>query len=120
MLRSVTLCFGPTEDAPGLHFAPGHMTVFVGPNNSGKSLALRELEGFLEEGGAGARRIVARVDPHLPRPDTAERMLRARHVEIASAPVPTGWVRVARMKSLGEQARKRATDVAEPPVEHLV
>lgn len=120
MLRSLTLCFGPTEDAPGLHFPLGHMTVFVGPNNSGKSLALRELEDFLEQGGAGARRIVGRVEPHFPSPAEGERMLRARHVGLESAPVAPGWVRVSRMKSLSEQAKKRATDVAEPPVEHLV
>jgi hypothetical protein len=44
MLSKLSLRFGPAPDEPPLEFAPGAMTVFVGPNNSGKSLALREIE----------------------------------------------------------------------------
>src|SRR3954454_4231153 len=51
MLKTVYLRFGADENEPGLSFEPGPMTVFVGPNNSGKSLALRELESYVESGG---------------------------------------------------------------------
>jgi energy-coupling factor transporter ATP-binding protein EcfA2 len=121
MLRRVTLRFGASETHPGLSFTPGPMTVFVGPNNSGKSLALREIEHFLENGGEGERRIVEHVEPQLPPPAEGARMLRSRQMaDDAAVPTPAGWVRVSRMKSLSEQARKRATDVAEPPPELLV
>jgi len=43
MLSQVTLKFGASSERPALTFNPGPMTIFVGPNNSGKSLALREL-----------------------------------------------------------------------------
>ena len=43
MLEKVILRFGPAPGGPPLEFGPGPMTVFVGPNNSGKSLALKEL-----------------------------------------------------------------------------
>jgi hypothetical protein len=42
MLQSISLKF--TELAEPLHFPAQGVTVFVGPNNSGKSLVLREIE----------------------------------------------------------------------------
>ena len=44
MLSKLALRFGPKAGDPPLEFAPGAMTVFVGPNNSGKSRALVEIE----------------------------------------------------------------------------
>jgi predicted ATPase len=120
MLRSVHLRFGPGEDEPALVFCPGPMTVFVGPNNSGKSLALREIEDFLETGGSAERRIVDRLVPHLPDAAEAARMVNTRRVDDIDGPLRDGWVRVSRLKSLGEQARKRATDVLEPPSDQVV
>jgi len=101
-----------------LEFAPGPMTVFVGPNNSGKSLALREVEEFLETGGTGGRRIVAHMELHLPDVDDAERMVEARRVE--GEATPEGWMRVSRLKPVGEYVKKRATDVEDPPSEQLI
>lgn len=47
MLKEFTLKSGPT---PGekLSFEPGGVTIFVGPNNSGKSLLLREIESYCQ------------------------------------------------------------------------
>lgn len=121
MLRRVTLRFGAGDHQPALAFEPGPMTVFVGPNNSGKSLALREIEDFLESGGTTPGRIVGWVDPLLPEPADGARMLVSRQVgDAGAAAIPSGWLRVSRMKSFSEQARKRATDVAEPAPEQLV
>ena len=69
MLKSITLRFGPGEGEEALSFSPGPMTVFVGPNNSGKSLALRELESFIESGGEHVGYIVGDLEPDLPGPD---------------------------------------------------
>jgi energy-coupling factor transporter ATP-binding protein EcfA2 len=52
MFTSITLRFGSNEGQP-LTFEPGSMTVFVGPNNSGKSLILRDLESIGHSGGVG-------------------------------------------------------------------
>jgi energy-coupling factor transporter ATP-binding protein EcfA2 len=118
MLRNVTLRFGAAPGEPPLTFAPGPMTVFVGPNNSGKSLALRELESLLESGDASLLHIVRSIVPQLPDADTVERMVRSREVE--GDPIAPGWVRVLRLMAREEEPRKRATDIRETPREELV
>jgi ABC-type Fe3+/spermidine/putrescine transport system ATPase subunit len=121
MLKSVTLRFGALEGEPGLTFSPGPMTVFVGPNNSGKSLALRELEDFLESGGRATGYIVQALDPDLPPADVVRQMVLSRRVDPdPDAPVPPGITRVVRLKSPGEFSRRRAEDVAEPLEEQLI
>lgn len=47
LIDRIVLRQGAVPDSPPLHFAPGPVTVLVGPNNSGKSLLLREIEGVL-------------------------------------------------------------------------
>src|ERR1039458_8349230 len=44
VIKSISLRFGPPPTAAPVTLAPGHMTVFVGPNNSGKTLVLREIQ----------------------------------------------------------------------------
>lgn len=44
MLEKIKLKFGAIPNRSPLEFSPEHMTIFVGPNNSGKSLALLEIE----------------------------------------------------------------------------
>jgi energy-coupling factor transporter ATP-binding protein EcfA2 len=52
MIDEITLHFGATPEVAPLSFQPGPMTVFVGPNNSGKSLTLEEIrETISEESG---------------------------------------------------------------------
>ncbi|HYH82710.1 MAG TPA: AAA family ATPase [Longimicrobium sp.] len=121
MLKSVTLRFGALEGEPGLTFSPGPMTVFVGPNNSGKSLALRELEGFLESGGDVGGFIVQAVDPDLPAAEVVRQMVLSREVKDETGdPPPPGFTRVVRLRSPGELSRRRAEDPAEPLEEQLI
>jgi energy-coupling factor transporter ATP-binding protein EcfA2 len=47
VIKSISLRFGPTPTAAPVTLAPGHMTVFVGPNNSGKTLVLREIQSAI-------------------------------------------------------------------------
>ena len=81
------------------------MTVFVGPNNSGKSLALRELEAFLESGGGWGSYIVEAVDPDLPPAGVVREMVLSRQVTDAAAGPPPPGLNV--LMSLGP-ARWRA------------
>ena len=70
VLERISLRAGATSDAPGLAFQPGSVTLFVGPDNSGKSLVLREIERFVREGGQasqGAYKVVDSVDARLRR-----------------------------------------------------
>lgn len=52
MIDGIRLYFGSSENAEPLEFQPGPITVFVGPNNSGKSLILREIEKSIWESGS--------------------------------------------------------------------
>lgn len=70
MIKSITFKFGPTADAPPATFRPGPMTLIVGPNNSGKSLTLRELRKSLERGShdwdSDDWHIIGDIEPGLP------------------------------------------------------
>ena len=120
MLRSITLRFGAGEGDAGLVFSPGPMTVFVGPNNSGKSLALRELESFIESGGEVVGYIVADLEPDFPGPAAVTQMVLSRQVKDDGRELPPGCTRVVRLKSPSEVSRRRATDAPEPLTEQVI
>lgn len=70
MIKSITFKFGPTADTDPATFRPGPMTVIVGPNNSGKSLTLRELRKSLQNGShdwdSSDWYIIRDIEPGLP------------------------------------------------------
>ncbi|HEX6038949.1 ATP-dependent nuclease [Longimicrobium sp.] len=119
MLRTVALRFGAGEGDEPLRFSPGPMTVFVGPNNSGKSLALREIEDFIETGGDSLRYIVKRLELLLPPAAQIEEMVVSRATG-EDEELLGDVVRVMRLRSPGGYSRRRATDTAEPVVEQEV
>ena len=47
MLSKIKFAAGSTPDKPSLEVDLTALTVFVGPNNSGKSQALREIENWM-------------------------------------------------------------------------
>lgn len=57
MIENIQLYFGTSESTRQLSFSPTKMNIIVGPNNSGKSLLLRELEGLIKS-GAGTKRVI--------------------------------------------------------------
>src|SRR5688572_27747978 len=117
MLKTLLLKFGSGEPGEPLGVSPGPMTVFVGPNNSGKSPALREVEEVISVTGDAGRRIVARVTFQLPPDAEIERMLRSRAVPEEG---DDGTLRVLRLRSPGEFSRRRATDSGEAVVEQEI
>jgi ABC-type cobalamin/Fe3+-siderophores transport system ATPase subunit len=121
VLSDLRLQFGASSDDPPLVLRPGAMTVFVGPNNAGKSLALREIERYIEDGGRTEGRIISSIEPELPPPADARAMLLSRQVaEAESTNVRAGWVRVSRLKPVGEHSHARVTDLDHVPDEQLV
>lgn len=74
MLDRLTLKFGQSPGSKPLQLTPGSMTVLVGPNNSGKSLTLREIQDFIVNSKARKDillwdsyfRVVDSVCPQLP------------------------------------------------------
>lgn len=53
MLKLLKLQFGVSSESVNLEFDPGAITIFVGPNNSGKSLLLKEIEHILTQRNFG-------------------------------------------------------------------
>jgi len=68
MIECITLLLKSSEAGEPVHFPPAPMNVFVGPNNSGKSLALEELAATIR-GVRAPRLIVEEVE--LSAPDAA-------------------------------------------------
>src|SRR5690349_13404588 len=50
MISTIELKFGSKINSKDLEFNPTHITVFVGPNNSGKSIALKEIVHYAQTG----------------------------------------------------------------------
>ena len=50
MIDTIQLKFGRALEAEPLHLRVGPITVFVGPNNAGKSRLLKELKDFCGRG----------------------------------------------------------------------
>lgn len=65
MLSRLKFAGGATPGAEGLEVTPSTVIVFVGPNNSGKSLALREIEAWCI-GGDEVRSVVEEIEFNLP------------------------------------------------------
>lgn len=91
MLNVISLKFGSSAEAERLSFDPGNITVFVGPNNSGKSMVLREIEGYVNSGGQGVHQIVKTIAPRLIKPEDAERLIHEKEITPPEGQVaPTG------------------------------
>lgn len=93
------LKFGPSELASPLDFELGPVTIFVGPNNSGKSLLLREIENCTEEGWAGIERVATKVldgfEPEIPDEQEVKQLLLSREVRRAPlTPAPGEYLYV--------------------------
>jgi len=61
MIKKLKLKFGPQPNSEPLSFDPGAVTVFVGPNNSGKSMLLREIERYCQQGPDSPRFVLDSV-----------------------------------------------------------
>jgi ABC-type polar amino acid transport system ATPase subunit len=82
LLKTLTLKFGPNGANSALSIDPKSMTVFVGPNNSGKSLVLREIRQFAEEGKTAGRKIVETLKIAFPSRAAAQRLIESRRAEL--------------------------------------
>ena len=60
MLKKLTLKFGPTAGQAPLEIGATSITVFVGPNNSGKSKLLAELHHYCQDGTGRADDVILR------------------------------------------------------------
>lgn len=97
MLKTLTLQFGPDGSATKLSLSPERMTVFVGPNNSGKSLVLREIQQYAENGKTSGRRILEHLLPEYQSPEVVEALLQARQIApLTGQLLPADTIRLSR------------------------
>lgn len=99
MLKDLRLKFGSSEAKPSLEFGLGPVTVFVGPNNSGKSLALREIESFISQGHQHNLAIVSDIGLRILAREDAEELIASRTVEKSSVDnvPPEGHIIISRI-----------------------
>jgi hypothetical protein len=105
MIKQVVLKFGACGYADPLVLTTDAVTVFVGPNNSGKSLALREIFNYLNKGPDGKRAIVERIEVQWPKPEEGLARLESRKIEPSQGqkPVPVGSFRVQKFNPASGQ-----------------
>lgn len=95
MIKWLKLFFGSSNDVGPLEINPEPITILVGPNNSGKSLALREIETLCRSGPQVDRKVVAELALDIPDPDQAVEELKAFKLKPARGQaVPAGQILV--------------------------
>lgn len=100
LVRKLVLKIGPRPDQPPLELTPTGITLFVGPNNSGKSLILREIERFCALNTNAKNHIVDRVEFQFPDAQTVEREIAAsRTAPNQNENVPEGHILVQRLNT---------------------
>lgn len=66
MINQITFTSGRTAAATPLALGPMPITVLVGPNNSGKSSALMEIEAWCKTGPHHQRKLISQINVDLP------------------------------------------------------
>jgi predicted ATPase len=77
LVSKITLKFGARPEQAPLELTPTGITLFVGPNNSGKSLVLREIEKFCATNSSEGNHILQSVDFSLPDAESLRRDISA-------------------------------------------
>jgi hypothetical protein len=99
MLKSITIRF--TEVAGPITLPTDGVTIFVGPNNSGKSLVLREIEQWIMRGNFPQGKIVTDFEIELP--DRDKLLVDIEPLKKRAPPgLPTGEIYVGRYRPNGE------------------
>ncbi|MGO9613604.1 MAG: ATP-dependent nuclease [Dissulfurispiraceae bacterium] len=75
MIEEITIKFSSKGTADILAIPIGAITIFLGPNNSGKSVALKEIESWCRAGPIGNTLIISDIKFRLPRDDELEEEL---------------------------------------------
>jgi ABC-type polar amino acid transport system ATPase subunit len=107
MINEIRLKFGHQRGAQPLTFKPGGVTVLVGPNNSGKSLILREIETFSRMGSTEDRKIIDNISYILPNRDKLREILVSKSLQpLSNENVREGDIFVGRINLIEGQLDK--------------
>lgn len=100
LIKKLSLKFGAGEGLERLALEPTGITLFVGPNNSGKSLVLREIERYCATNTKSANCIIDNIEFQFPEKDTLLRDLESKRTEPgANENVPDGSIVVQRINT---------------------
>jgi len=72
LIESIILKAGSSTGQSPLILDKPQFTVIIGPNNSGKSLLIREIHQFLSEGPGGTNFVLDQLKFSVPSPDILE------------------------------------------------
>ena len=111
----VSLRIGRTPEQNSLEFPATSLTVFVGPNNSGKSLVLREIGSFVREGGKHARQNIIRSIVFRSPDDVQREIERVQLTTDGDHPVREGYIRIGTPKRSHELLETDFKKVLENP-----
>lgn len=87
MIDKISLKFGKLVTSDPLEFFTGSTTIFVGPNNSGKSLILREIESYCNRGRLTDPKIINEIHFDFPKADKVRELLLQRKID----PLPENY-----------------------------
>lgn len=100
LISKLVLKIGSRPGQPPLELTPTGITLFVGPNNSEKSLILREIEKFCALNVNTKNHIVERVEFQFPDAETIERDISAsKTAPNQNENVPDGHILVQRLNT---------------------
>lgn len=104
LINRLALRFGSRSELPPLELQPTGITLFVGPNNSGKSLVLREIEKFCALNNATGNHILGHIDFNFPDAETLRRGISAsKTAPNENENVPEGHILVQRINTYSGQ-----------------
>lgn len=100
LIKKISLMFGSGEGLEKLSLEPSGITLFVGPNNSGKSLVLREIEKFCATHNKISNHVLSNIEFSFPQKDIVLKDLESKKTEPNKGEnVPDGSIVVHRIST---------------------
>lgn len=107
MLKKIYFKFGSSVGRVPLAVDLERITVFVGPNYSGKSLILREIENYIQSGQASDHNILDHTEFQFPSEEEVEQLIMKRKVSTAFNTNPEGHITVSKVDLTGQGSDQR-------------
>lgn len=100
LIKKISLMFGAGDGQESLSLEPSGITLFVGPNNSGKSLVLREIEKCCATHNKASNHVLADIEFAMPQKDVVLKDLESKRTEPNKGEnVPDGSIVVNRINT---------------------
>lgn len=102
MIDKIKLKFSSKGLQEQIEFKTGPITIFLGPNNSGKSLALQEIEGWCRNGTIGNSRIISDISFNFPTDEELDNEIEKLKINPQQGQfIPEGQILYGKISPLG-------------------